>query len=342
MIKASPLHRAEELAELFELALEKFVAQAGAEAVPNLHDAMAYALGTNREQRAARGKRIRPVLCLLTAEALGAKIERALPFALAMELMHNFCLVHDDIEDGDAMRRGRPSVWTKFGLAHGVNVGDYLLIQSHRVLTDDKSGNLNSTTRLRLLKLLDETLDHTHVGQAYDINARHDRSITVEGYMSLARLKTGFYLAAPIQGGAIVAGADNKIIEIIARLGEILGPMFQIMDDIIDLTGDKGRESRGSDIREGKRSFMVAHAAEHCGKNERKRLFDILDKARERTTQADVRATREIFERHGSIHAGQSHCRILYERSLPILASLPKRLGQALSPVFESLVGRRK
>ncbi|MBI3735885.1 polyprenyl synthetase family protein [Candidatus Sumerlaeota bacterium] len=334
-----PLDR---FAARFETVLSRFVADASREAIPNLHDGMAYALGTDIRDPKKRGKRIRPALCLLTADALGAKIERAYPFAVAMELMHNFCLVHDDIEDGDTMRRGRPSVWVKYGLPHAVNIGDYLLIQTHRALTHWGTKKLDGATRFKLLHLMEDTLERTHVGQALDINARRSRSITIEDYMNLVRRKTGFYLAAPIQGGAIVAGADDALIRKIGKMADFLGPMFQIMDDLIDLTQGKGRDAAGSDVREGKRSFMVAFAAQHCTPRDRRRMFDILDLPRRETSQRDVEWLSGLFTRCGAIAAGREQCLLLYQRSLPILESLPLPLGLALGSVFESLTSRKR
>jgi geranylgeranyl pyrophosphate synthase len=328
------------LTERFERELRAFVEAASTAPTPNLHDAMAYALGLN--EGGSRGKRLRPALCLLTAEALGAPIARAIPFALAIELMHNFCLVHDDIEDGDEMRRGLPSLWVRFGAPHAINVGDYLLVQAHRALVEGAPGALSAEERLGLLALLDRALDRTHVGQAMDINARADRETTVERYMELAREKTGRYLAAPIQGGAIVAGAPPAVIERIGDMADLLGPMFQIADDLIDLTEGKGRGEAGSDVREGKRSFLVAWSAARAAPEDRERLFDILDRSRAETTDGDVAWVVRLFERLGAIEAGHAHCERLFEDGRRILQTLPAPLASALEPVLEYLVERRR
>lgn len=332
----------DELAAKFEPELARYVREISRQAEPNLHDAMAYALGLDIEDAAMRGKRIRPALCLLSAQALGAELERAYPFALAIELMHTFCLVHDDIEDGDTMRRGRPSVWSKYGVAHAINVGDYLHVHTTRALTDWPAAGLEPATRLRLVQQLGRALDHTHVGQALDINARARDSIGIEDYFRLVREKTGFYLAAPIQGGAIVGGADDKTVETIGELADLLGPMFQIMDDIIDLTEGKGRQSAGSDICEGKRSYLVAHGAANCSEADRERLFDILNRPREQTTADDVAWATELFERTGAIEAGRARCETLFDQSAPVLERLPKALGAALGPALESLARRTR
>ncbi|MCE5231441.1 polyprenyl synthetase family protein [bacterium] len=332
--------RIETLAARFEDELRAYVAASSAEPVANLHEAMTYALGTDIENPALRGKRIRPVLCLLTAESLGAPLEAAMPFALSIELMHNFALVHDDMEDGDIMRRGRDAAWVKYGPAHAINIGDYLLVHTTRALTDWGPSSLSVASRFELLKLIASALDHTHVGQALDMNARQSRSITIEDYLRIVREKTGYYLAAPIQGGAIVAGADSGLLDGIGRMAQFLGPMFQIIDDIIDLTQGKGREAIGSDIREGKRSYLVAYTAEKCSRDEAKRLFEILDTPRAETTQEMIEEVTALFDRYSSIEAGRAYCNDLYAESTKILSAFPPALAAPLGELFEMLVHR--
>jgi geranylgeranyl pyrophosphate synthase len=332
--------RMDDLSATFEARLRDHVAEAAREAVPNLHDAMSFALGCDIDDPALRGKRVRPLLCLLTAEALGAPAERAMPFALAIELMHNFALVHDDIQDGDVMRRGRDSAWKRYGVPHAINIGDYLLVQAFRVLADWPDPALDAATRARLVALIGKALDHTHVGQALEMNHRGGRSFSEEEYLRVAREKTGYYLAAPIQGGAIVAGANKATLETIAEMAMFLGPLFQVMDDVIDLTSGKGREAIGSDIREGKRSFLVARVAGSASPDELGKLFDVLDKPREATTSEDVAWVVALFEKHGAVEAGRQYCRDLHERSRRTLADLPVALGVPLGLVFEMLVSR--
>lgn len=332
--------RINSLSEVFEKELQTFVHENGMEGVANLHDAIAYALGTDTNDPAVRGKRIRPVLCLLTAQAMGADLNLAIPFALSIELMHNFALVHDDMEDGDIMRRGRDAVWIKYGVPHAINIGDFLLVCTNRALTHWGSPQLTAQVRFRLLGLITSALDHTHIGQALEINARGHRPITEGEYLRIVREKTGYYLAAPIQGGAIVAGADQATIDTIAEMALLLGPLFQIVDDIIDLTDGKGRESIGSDIREGKRSYLVAHASEHASDQDRDRLFDILDKPRQETTDEEIREVAVLFEKYGSIEAGRHYCQKLYEQSQNQLKRLPKSLADELGPFLEMLVNR--
>ena len=144
-----------------------------------------------------------------------------------------------------------------------------------------------------------------------------------------------------MKGGTVVDGTDEERIATIGRMARFLGPLFQIVDDIIDLTEGKGREAVGSDIREGKRSFLVAYSSAHCETQEREKLFDILDRPREETSDQDVGWVAGLFERHGAIEAGRAQCGKLYQESLTHLDALPEPLRLSLGPVLASLAPRK-
>lgn len=307
------------------------------EAVPNLHDGVLYAMGLD-DAEAARGKRLRPVMCLATAEVLGGDPRRAMPFACAIELMHNFALVHDDIEDGDEIRRGRPTVWKHYGLPHGINIGDYIFCKVVSTLAHD--GKMDDALRLRLIRLMSETLDHTHIGQSLDISARAGM-IGVEEYTRLVSEKTGYYLAAPMLGGAMVAGADDDVLDAIRAYGRAIGPMYQVRDDLLDLSPAKGRDAIGSDIREGKRSFLVAHASAHLGHTQRDRLRAILDAPRAQTTEAMVEEAIALLQSSGAMDAAELLCRELETQGLEAIQSLPAGLKGLLEDICRYLVGRK-
>jgi geranylgeranyl pyrophosphate synthase len=306
-------------------------------AIPNLDDGMAYGLGLD-DADANAGKRIRPLLCLLVCRELTGESRPALPFAAAIELMHNFCLVHDDIEDGDEMRRGRPAVWKKYGLPHAINIGDYMFTKVFEALLLD-SYSTPPERIVRLFELMRSTLDHTHRGQALDMNARENR-ISVDDYMNLVTEKTGHYLAAPMIAGAISSDADADVIAALGTFGLMIGPMFQIRDDVIDLTHGKGRGTIGNDIREGKRSFLVAHALQHATPAEQDRLVAILDLPRADTTDADVQTALDIFEKSGAMAAADAKCEELKDKAITALQVLPDNLRDRLLEVTEYLTAR--
>ncbi len=307
--------------------------------IPNLDDALAYALGLD-EEAVKQGKRIRPLLCLLVTHCLGGNLHHAMPFAAAIELMHNFCLVHDDIEDGDEFRRGRPSVWRKYGIPHAINIGDYLFTKIFAALLLGY-GKMPTEKVVRFFTLMAATLDHTHRGQALDMNARSGK-ITIQQYMRIVKEKTGYYLAAPLIAGAIVADASQEIEEALSRYGLFIGPMFQIRDDLIDLTVGKGRDVIGSDIREGKRSFLAAYTFEHASSADQQALLQILDRPREATTDEDVQQALQIFAKCGALKEAERICLELKDNALACLKELPERLRASLEEITEYLAGREK
>jgi geranylgeranyl pyrophosphate synthase len=321
-------------------AVDRWIAEflAVEEPIAELHGGMRYAMGLDVEDRAIRGKRLRPVLCLMTAEALGAPMERAMAFAASIELMHNFALVHDDIEDGDTLRRGRASTHVAYGLAHGINIGDALLGKVFSAVVRDASNTIS--TRQALLGVLCDTLDSLFAGQALDMAARTRHDFTLADYERLVQLKTGSYLAAPMLGGAIVAGAGEDVLEPLRRFGRAMGPMFQIRDDLIDLTSAKGREHVGNDIREGKRSYLVASFLDCCDPQQAAALLAILDKPREATTKEDVDVVVGLFRDSGAFARAEAECARLLEEGFAAIEDLPPALRSTLRTAAEILSKR--
>lgn len=263
-----------------EKELEKAIPRKG---TPNLNDAVWYHMDSG-------GKRVRPVLAILTCEALGGDTYKVMPFAAACELLHNWLLVHDDIEDGDRMRRDKPALWVKYGMAHGINVGDFM---SLKVVELVLNSSLDEKTKLALFGEIAETCVKTAEGQTMDMNLRSQRNPGEKDYMKMIELKTAWYLTLPMVGGAIVAGRTDLVPKI-KEFGMKVGPAFQIADDLLDLTKGKGRGEIGSDVKEGKRSIMVVHCSSKSSGDERKRLFGVLDKTRENTTKEDIKYVKAL------------------------------------------------
>jgi len=298
--------------------------------IPNLHPGIVYALGLDQKERTLRGKRIRPALGILVCETLGGAPGQILPFASAIELFHNFTLVHDDIEDGDAFRRNRPCVYIEYGLSHGINIGDFMLVKVFRALTEKTGNPISPAKRLKLLRLMIDAFEHTHVGQALDINARASRSFTIEQYLHLVTEKTGYCLAAPMVAAAVITGAPSPVRRALSSYANAIGPLFQIRDDVIDLTRGKGRKITGSDIREGKRSYLVAHVTQHCTKKEKLRLYKILDAPRSKTNNAQVKWVSELFQKYHSIEAACAEDERLFKEAIRSIEHTPPKLKRLL------------
>ncbi|HOX39858.1 MAG TPA: polyprenyl synthetase family protein [Candidatus Brocadiia bacterium] len=293
-----------------------------------------------RHHLATGGKRIRPALCLLTCESLGGDPAKAMNFAVAVELLHNMFLLHDDIEDGDTVRRDAPTVWVKYGIPNAINAGDWLLGRTYACAA---ASPLPDAARLELLEILTETYETTCRGQALDINSRGSDPYAVEDYIEMARLKTGRYLVLGMVGGAVAAGCGRTVKDALWELGENMGPAFQIQDDVIDLTLGKGRGGvLGSDIREGKASILYAFALSKAAGEERERLISIMRRAREETSDDDVRWTIDLYGRTGALDFASGFADNLVRQAFETIERLPVDNKEMFRQIARYMIGRKK
>ena len=208
----------------------------------------------------AGGKRLRPVLLLISAEALEKEWEKILPAAISIETIHNFTLIHDDIMDRDEFRRGVPTVHTLYDESTAILAGDTLFAEAFEILTkcDVEAENL-----IRAVKVLAEVCIQICEGQYLDISFEKRESVSEEEYIEMVRKKTGVLIAASTALPAILFGEDEKIINALWNFGLCCGIGFQIHDDVLDLIGkDKIGKDWGSDIVEGKKTLIIINAAE--------------------------------------------------------------------------------
>jgi geranylgeranyl diphosphate synthase type I len=203
------------------------------------------------------GKRLRPLICLEVAAAVGAAPERALPGAIAVELIHNFSLVHDDIQDGDAMRHGRPTAWQVIGQPQAINLGNFLYARGIGQLAD--CGVPGAALALRLLV---EAIERMVEGQWADIAFETAKRVTEDEYLAMVAGKTGALLGAAAGIGAALGGAELPSVEAFRRWGELLGLAFQVRDDYLGTWGDPSAtgKSASSDIERRKRTLPVVYA----------------------------------------------------------------------------------
>lgn len=205
------------------------------------------------------GKLLRPSLVLFSCEALGGEAAEALPLAAALELIHNFSLVHDDIQDGDEFRRGRPTAWKAFGVGQAINAGDALLILALRTAL---SAELSWEKKVMAQELLLSATLRMIEGQVLDL-AGEGKALGVKEYLEMARRKTGALLGCAFSLGAVAAGRPD-LRALSQELGEELGLAFQIKDDILGIWGDPKKTGKpvGNDLLRKKRSFPVSFALE--------------------------------------------------------------------------------
>lgn len=305
--------------------------------IDKLYDEVYYHLETG-------GKRWRPALCLLVCEAVGGKKEDALPFAAAIEIIHNFSLIHDDIEDRDEYRRDEVALWKKIGVPRAINVGDGMFSKGFVSASRSREVGLSYEKSFKLMKLLSEVVTELMEGQAMDINSRNRVNVTEDDYMRMISKKTGALVGASVHGGALIGDAGEEVIEAMDNFGRKIGLAFQITDDLLDFSEGKGRKGMiGNDIREGKRSLMVVHYLENTRDEDKENdeLIPLLDKAREKTSKKDVKRAIELLREKGSIRYARNKKDELAKEAINSLEELPtSKEKDYLSEMCDFLVSR--
>ncbi|MCD5416435.1 polyprenyl synthetase family protein [Candidatus Bipolaricaulota bacterium] len=243
----------------------------------------------------ARGKLLRSRLLLFTAEELGTDPETALPGALALEFVHNFSLIHDDIQDNDAVRRGQQTVWLRYGIGQAINAGDLMqgLAVAQAALVGEDA----------VVALVEATMEMIE-GQALDLAFEREK-VGTEPYLGMIDKKTGALIRAAFRLGGLLAGAAADVVKDLVELGQDLGRVFQIRDDMLGIWGD-GTETgkpHGSDIRRRKKSLPIVIAMADAAGNaigsatgdERVLLQEIY--AKKTIDDADVKRVIDVLDR---------------------------------------------
>ena len=252
-----------------ELELQKQISRLDTPRTKPFHEMLTYHMGWTGEGAGpdATGKRIRPLLVLLCTSSSGADWQSALPAAASIELMHNFSLVHDDIQDNSPTRRGRDTAWVKWGAPMAINVGDALFVISNQALIDLKE-NYPAEIVIRAAEILNNTcLDLTR-GQFLDMSYEKRTDLAVDDYWPMIAGKTAALLSACCHIGSILGGVDDSKQEAYRSFGHYLGLAFQVQDDILGIWGDEmvTGKSAASDLIEGKKSLPVLAGLEKKGK----------------------------------------------------------------------------
>jgi geranylgeranyl diphosphate synthase, type I len=205
------------------------------------------------------GKRIRPVLCLLCAAGVGGSWHDAVPAAAAVELLHNFTLIHDDIQDASSTRRGRPTVWKLWGIPQAINAGDAMFALSHDALYRLEGRDVPPQTIVRAARRFDETCIALTVGQHRDMNFENQSDVSVTAYVEMIGGKTAALLALCGELGSMIAGADDETLQHYATFAQNLGLAFQVIDDILGIWGNEDEigKSAATDIMTHKKSLPV-------------------------------------------------------------------------------------
>jgi geranylgeranyl diphosphate synthase type I len=263
------------------------------------YDMIRYHLGLDRED-APSGKRIRPLLGLLAYTSIAGDHAAALPGAAAVELGHNFSLVHDDIEDGDLERRHRPTLWTVRGIPQAINTGDTLFSLSRIALHRLTELGFSDAKVLRLMRLYDETCLALCEGQYIDIAASEsDMLLSVDEYFDMIGRKTAALVAASIEAGALLATDDEAVISRYRAFGWDLGIAFQLNDDLLGIWGAEPSTGKAaSDVAHKKQTLPILYAVEQAGPADRARLLELY--AAPSRSAAEVAEFIGILERLGA------------------------------------------
>lgn len=255
-------------------------------------------VGMTRYHMETGGKRLRAVLPLAVADALGHDPSRLVPFGAACEILHNATLVHDDLQDGDRIRRGAETIWVKFGEARAINLGDAMLYYT-LMLTRRLEGTAEDRECLadRLLSETVRVID----GQEREFLLQESELPTWAEYVTMVEGKTSGLFALPLAGAAAFLKAPDEIVAGLNRAAGHLGVLFQIQDDVLDIFGEKGRGRVGSDIAEGKISALVVHALHNGPEEDSRWLRELLRKDRDNVSDEEIECASGYFKSTGAL-----------------------------------------
>jgi geranylgeranyl diphosphate synthase type I len=293
---------------------------------------------------ARSGKRLRPLLCLLSCGAAGGDPQQALPAACALELIHNFSLVHDDIQDRSCYRRGRRAVWDIWGTAHGINVGDGLFVLA-RLAIHEMGRRHVPLDRIQAATLaFDKACLALCEGQFFDMAFENRLDVDLDQYLWMIHHKTATLFAVSAQLGAIVATDNAELIGRFYRFGENLGMAFQIQDDILGTWGDEQitGKSVATDIRDRKKTLPVVYVLTHPDERTSAWQLTGLYGQKDPLDESAIRSALAILERTGALQYAEEMADQYYQQALESLDQIEdETTAQAhLRELAASLMGR--
>ncbi len=300
---------------------------------------LGFADAEGRPVQLSAGKRIRPMLVLLACEACGGEAQQALPAAAAVELLHNFSLIHDDIEDGDELRRGRPTLWKLWGVPQAINAGDAMFAQAHMAMGRLADVGVPAEQVVRALRTFDAMSVHLTIGQHLDMGFEQRADVTAADYMAMIAGKTAALTRACCEIGAIVAGADDARVVALGEFGRGLGLSFQLQDDVLGIWGDPAKTGKqDSDLAHGKKTLPVLYAADQDVRVRERYLV------RNSTvlTVADLAELKTMIEDAGGRVHTEAAAEAAFAQSMEAwdAAEVENDAGVALRDLAQSLLGR--
>ena len=319
--------------EQLQTLIENYLAQTEFPAEPELlYAPIAYSLSGG-------GKRLRPMLVLLAHAVFADNVQQALPAAGAVEVFHNFTLLHDDIMDNAAVRRGKPSVFAKWGQNVAILSGDAMLIYAYRLLCGLPADKLP-----QVLATFDDMALEVCEGQQYDMDFEKKQKVSVVEYMHMIELKTSALLAGSVLIGALLGGASENDCRKLRRFAIELGLAFQLQDDLLDSYGDERLgKAIGGDILEGKKTYLMVTAMSRADEATRNELRSLLADSK-MPAERKIAAVKAIYDRLDVPHLTEQQIELRFERALAQLETLsadPARTAP-LREFAAGLMGRNK
>ena len=288
---------------------------------------------------AAGGKRLRPLLATMVCEATGGKWEKAMPFGVALEIVHNFTLIHDDVMDEDDTRRGIKTVHAQFGIPEAILAGDALFARAFEIVseTDVDAGQV-----VKLTNILAKSVRLLAEGQQLDMDFEDAKKITSDDYMRMIERKTAVLYSAAAQGGVIVAGGSEAQEEALFEFGRLIGLGFQIWDDVLDMRSDQETFGKPvlNDIRNGKKTLIVVSALEDLRGVERKEFLKVL--GNRKASMNNLKLARDLLEDVGAVdHAVRVANELVAKGKGKLTALKDSQNKEALMAFADFMVTRR-
>ena len=265
------------------------------------------------------GKGLRPAICLLICEAFGGDPQKAINTAAALELLQNWALIHDDIEDGSDLRRGEPCLHQKYGIPIAINVGDGLHCKMWEMLNRNAAllgYELAFEIASEFAQLSNRIVEGQHIELSWVENNRWD--LMEADYWMMCVKKTASYTCiTPCRLGALIAGSSRDELDQFVEIGINLGVAFQIQDDVLNLIGEEklyGKEI-GGDIGEGKRTLILIHLLNSCSRTDRNRVIEIISQERTEKHRDEIKEVIDLMKRYGSLQYAQQRAKTLAQKA---------------------------
>lgn len=277
------------------------------------------------------GKRVRPLLCLLASRLYSDNIATALPIARALEVFHNFTLLHDDLMDKSPIRRGQPTVYRKWNDNTAILSGDAMSIEAYRSL----EGIENPQLLFKVLPFFNKMAIEICKGQQYDMDFEEREHVSVAEYIEMIRLKTAVLLGAALRLGALAAGAYDSDAQILDEVGQALGLAFQIQDDYLDVYGDEKTFGKpiGGDIMNGKKTLMLLYTQAKLEREDRVELDRLMQLGQEHKEER-ISGVRRLYDKAGTPIYAQHEIERLTQEALTKLRGLGLK-QERLEPLYQ-------